>query len=116
MDRDIIMQALKLIIMVATALITTYLIPWIKSHTDATKLYAVMRWAHEAVMAAEQIYGAQTGPEKKKFAMAFLRKVVDAAHIDITDAELSTLVEAAVGQMNADKLYILSLDADIETE
>ena len=100
MDRDIIMQALKLIIMVATALITTYLIPWIKSHTDSEKMYSVMRWAHEAVMAAEQIYGAQTGPEKKKYAMAFLRKVVDAAHIDITDAELSTLVEAAVGEIN----------------
>lgn len=100
MDRDIIMQALKLNIMVATALITTYLIPWIKSHTDSEKMYSVMRWAHEAVMAAEQLYGAKTGPEKKKFAMAFLRKVVDAAHIDITDAELSTLVEAAVGEMN----------------
>lgn len=100
MDRDILMQILKLVIMVATALITTYLIPWIKSHTDTEKLYAVMRWAHEAVMAAEQIYGAQTGPEKKKYAMVFLRKVVDAAHIDITDAELNTLIEAAVGEMN----------------
>ena len=100
MDRDIIMQILKLVIMIATALITTYLIPWIKSHTDSEKMYSVMRWAHEAVMAAEQIYGAQTGPEKKKYAMAFLRKVVDAAHITITDAELQTLIEAAVGEMN----------------
>ncbi len=100
MDRDIIMQILRLVIMVATALITTYLIPWIKSHTDTEKLYAVMRWAREAVYAAEQIYGAGTGEEKKKFAQTFLRKVVDDAHIDITDAELSTLVEAAVGEMN----------------
>lgn len=100
MGRDIIMQALKLIIMVATALITTYLIPWIKAHTDTEKIYVVMRWAHEAVMAAEQIYGAQTGPEKKTFALAFLREVVDAAHIDITDEELNTLIEAAVGEMN----------------
>lgn len=100
MDRDIIMQALKLVIMVATALITTYLIPWIKSHTDTEKLYAVMRWTHEAVYAAEQIYGAGTGEEKKKFAQTFLRKVVDAAHITITDAELQTLIEAAVGELN----------------
>lgn len=100
MDRDIIMQALKLIIMVATALVTTYLIPWIKSHTDTEKLYAVMRWTHEAVYAAEQIYGAGTGEEKKKYAVMFLRKVVDAAHITITDAELNTLIEAAVGEMN----------------
>lgn len=100
MDRDILMQILKLVVMIATALITTYLIPWIKSHTDFEKMYSVMRWAHEAVMAAEQIYGAQAGPEKKKYAMAFLRKVVDAAHITITDAELQTLIEAAVGEMN----------------
>ena len=116
MDRDIIMQALKLIIMVATALITTYLIPWIKSHTDATKLYAVMRWTHEAVYAAEQIYGAGTGEEKKKYAEMFLRKVVDAAHINVTPAELHTLIEAAVGQMNAETMYILSPDTEIEIE
>ena len=100
MDRDIIMQALKLIIMVATALVTTYLIPWIKSHTDTEKLYAVMRWAHEAVMAAEQLYGAKTGVEKKKYARAYLRKIAQAAKIDISDEELDMLIEAAVGEMN----------------
>ena len=93
-------KVVEAVIALAVALITTYLIPWIKSHTDATKLYAVMRWAHEAVMAAEQIHGAQTGLQKKKFAMAFLRKAADAAHITITDAELSTLIEAAVREMN----------------
>ncbi len=100
MDRDIIMQILRLVIMVATALITTYLIPWIKSHTDTTKLYAVMRWAHEAVMAAEQLYGAKTGEEKKKYARAYLRKIALAAKIDISDEELDMLIEAAVGEMN----------------
>lgn len=100
MDRDILMQLLKLIIMVATALITTYLIPWIKSHTDSEKMYSVMRWAHEAVMAAEQIYGAQTGPTKKEYALKFLKKITEAAKIDISDAELLMLIEAAVGEMN----------------
>lgn len=51
MDRDIIMQALKLVIMVATALITTYLIPWIKSHITRTESLLLMntqgqRWSH----------------------------------------------------------------------
>ena len=100
MDRDIIMQILRLVIMVATALITTYLIPWIKSHTDTEKLYAVMRWAHEAVMAAEQIYGAQTGAEKKRYARAYLKKIALTAKIEISDEELDMLIEAAVGEMN----------------
>ena len=100
MDRDILMQLLKLIIMVATALITTYLIPWIKSHTDTEKMYSVMRWAHEAVLAAEQIYGGQTGPAKKEYALKFLKKITKAAKIDISDAELLMLIEAAVGEMN----------------
>lgn len=100
MDRDIIMQILRLVIMVATALITTYLIPWIKSHTDTEKLYAIMRWAHEAVMAAEQLYGAKTGAEKKHYAKAYLRKIAKDAKIDISDEELDMLIEAAVGEMN----------------
>ncbi len=100
MDRDIIMQILKLVIMIATALITTYLIPWIKSHTDSEKMYSIMRWAHEAVLAAEQIYGAGTGEEKKKYALEFLHDIVEAAHINLTKAELEMLIEAAVGEMN----------------
>lgn len=100
MDRDIIMQILKLVVMVATALVTTYLIPWIKSHTDTEKLYAVMRWAHEAVMAAEQLYGAKNAVEKKKYARIFLRKMVKDAKVDISDEELDMLIEAAVGEMN----------------
>lgn len=116
MDRDIIMQALKLIVMVATALITTYLIPWIKSHTDTTKLYAVMRWAREAVLAAEQIYGAKTGAEKRQYALNFLHDIVEAANIDMTQAELEMLIEAAVGQMNEEKLLFLSPDTEIEIE
>lgn len=104
MDRDILMQILKLVVMVATALITTYLIPWIKSHTDTTKLYAVMRWAREAVLAAEQIYGAETGAEKKRYALDLLAKIVEDAHIDMTKAELEMLIEAAVGEMNIEGL------------
>ena len=104
MERDIIMQILKLVVMVATALVTTYLIPWIRAHTDTEKLYAIMRWAHEAVMAAEQLYGAKTGAEKKRYALDLLAKIVEDAHIDMTKAELEMLIEAAVGEMNIEGL------------
>lgn len=104
MDRDILMQILKLVVMVATALITTYLIPWIRAHTNTEKIYAIMRWTREAVLAAEQIYGAQTGEEKKKYALDLLHDIVEAANINMTKAELEMLIEAAVGEMNKEGL------------
>ena len=95
-------QIILAIITLIFGLITRYLIPWIKAHTDSTKLYALMRWAKEAVYAAEQIYGGKTGKTKKQYAAQFLYKIAKAKGINITEDELNLLIEAAVGSMNID--------------
>lgn len=100
MNREIVMELLKLIVMVLSVLITSYVIPWIKANTDSKKLQTVLDWVEQGVHAAEQIYGADTGEQKKRYVTEFIQKIIAAKRINITDQEIEMLIEAAVQVMN----------------
>ena len=51
--RDIILEALKLTIMIATMLLTRYAIPWLKARTQNETMQILIDWAAQAVLAAE---------------------------------------------------------------
>lgn len=98
---EITFELLKLVIMLAAALLTRYVIPWIRQKTDNEKFQTMIDWAQSAVLAAEQAYSARTGPEKKKIVTAFIKRILIAKNISLTDAELDILIESAVREMNA---------------
>lgn len=79
------------------AVITYVVIPYIKSKTGNEKFKTVEFWVTKAVWAAEQvIVESKTGPQKKQYVLEFLR-----SHgIKLTEAQLDTLIEAAVSEMN----------------
>lgn len=93
-DLTPILQAL---IGLCAALVTVYLIPWLKEKAGRERLEKLYRLAGVAVQAAEQIYGGGTGKEKRDYVLAYLR-----AHgFNLSVDELRTALEAAVHQMNA---------------
>lgn len=98
--RDIIIQALRLLIMVAVFLITTYAIPWIRAQTNNELMCTIAEWATRAVLAAEQIHASQPGPERKYIVTKFLRNILEQKNIALSDEELDMLIEAAVMEMN----------------
>ena len=61
------------IIALAVAIITTFVIPWVKGKIDAQKLAQIMNWVKIAVNAAEQIYSESgMGEKKKEYVLNFL--------------------------------------------
>lgn len=86
---NIISTAIALIL----ALISTFLIPWLKNKVDAEKFEQIKEWTRVAVQAAEMIYnGVGRGEEKKTFVINYLNEKgfkVDTATID-------ALIESAV--------------------
>lgn len=81
------------VIALVAALITAFLIPWIKAKIDAEKLNKVAEWVNIAVQAAEQIYnGSGRGAEKKAYVLEFLRS--KGYTLDMESVE--NLIEAAV--------------------
>lgn len=79
------------------ALITAFLVPYIKSKTTAEQQKEINAWVKIAVSAAEQIYtGSGRGEEKKEYVINWLRE----HGITVDEAKLGGLIEAAVYELN----------------
>ncbi|OUP68901.1 hypothetical protein B5F10_09930 [Anaerotruncus colihominis] len=79
------------------ALITAFLVPYIKSKTTAEQQKEINAWVKIAVSAAEQIYtGSGRGEEKKEYVINRLRE----HGITVDEAKLDALIEAAVYELN----------------
>ena len=89
----IISAALALI----AALITAYVIPWIKANTTEKQRDQMMLWVEVAVNAAEQLYkGSGRGEEKKEYVIQFLADKGYTADLN----EVEAAIEAFVLQLN----------------
>lgn len=75
------------------ALISTFLVPYIKTRLTNEQLGTVKFWVNVAVKAAEMIYtGSGLGTKKKEYVVAFLNEKGFKLNTD----ELDNLIEAAV--------------------
>lgn len=80
------------------ALITAFLIPWIKNKTSAEKLKQIELWVTVAVEAAEQIYtGSGKGAQKKAYVLEFL----NSKGFDLDWEEIDMMIESAVFNLPA---------------
>lgn len=98
--RDISIEVVKLALMILAAVLTRYVIPWIKAKTQNEVMHSVIDWTFQAVFAAEQTHQAGTGPERKAIVTRFIKQVLEAKNISLSDEEIDTIIEAAVKQMN----------------
>ena len=97
---DILFGILKLVIMVGALVITRYLIPWIKTQIGVQNMQTIAEWAKYAVLSAQQTLQAASGKARKAVVTEFLKELLTAKNISISDKQLDTLIEAAVKQMN----------------
>jgi hypothetical protein len=90
-------EVLQAIVTLAIAIITVFVIPYIKSKTTATQQANIKYWVSVAVSAAEQIYKAypKSGDEKKEYVIEFL----ESKGIKLTIEELEALIESAVNKL-----------------
>lgn len=93
------------------AIITVFVIPYIKSKTTANQQQQINEWVKIAVTAAEQIYtGSGRGEEKKAHVIEFLRE----HGITLDEARLDALIEAAVYNLNNNGIIPVVGIADTE--
>lgn len=97
------MELLKLTIMIATLVVTRYVVPWIKAKTQSDTMSVLIDWAIQAVLAAEQAHQAESGPERKAIVTRFIKQILEQKNLALSDEEIDVMIEAAVKQMNAAK-------------
>lgn len=101
---DILFSALHILIILAGAIFTRYLVPYIKSKLDTQKLSHLMILVKNAVFAAEQIYtGTGNATNKKAYVMDIIKKSASQLCLPMTDAQLETLLESFVQELNQGK-------------
>ena len=86
------------VIALLAALITAFVIPWLKRKTFAQEREELLRWVEIAVAAAEQIWDSTQGEEKKKAVLAFLRE----KGFTFSESEIDSAIEAAVLKLHHD--------------
>ena len=62
------------VVTLLTALLTTFIIPWIKQKYDSEKLKKWQAYVDIAVEAAEQLYDVNDGAAKKAYVIEYLSK------------------------------------------
>ncbi|MCM1155543.1 MAG: phage holin family protein [Roseburia sp.] len=78
-------------------------IPWIKLQLDDKKMQMIWEWVNKAVLSAQQTLSAGSGAERKAIVSKFIREMLTAKNISISDEQLDTLIESAVYMMKEGK-------------
>lgn len=101
------------LITLVALLLTTFLIPWIRTKISNEKLEAVKKWTTVGVKAAEMIYKESgMGEAKKKYVRKFLESKGYKLDIDTVDA----LIEATVREMQQEAFELVALPGQTEDE
>lgn len=97
-------QIILYLISILGAIITGFVIPFIKEKIGAEKLAKYEYWATLAVQAAEMMWTESgRGKEKKQYVVDFLNDMFNKNKIVITEQQIEILVESAVKQMKLEE-------------
>lgn len=88
------------IISLCAALISAFLIPWVKKKIGAEKMAEFLRWVDIAVAAAEQVFNSEDTQAKKEYVLDFL----DEKGVTYDLLAIDAAIEAAVIKLHA-QLY-----------
>jgi len=89
-------QLVIALICILISMLTSVLIPYIKSKTTADQQSQIQIWATAAVQAAEQLFqGTGRGKEKKEYVLNFLTE----KGFKIDETSIDALIESSVLQL-----------------
>lgn len=102
---DIIRIVVFAVFMIASKYIIPLAIIWLKSRISENQYQLLIAVINSAVHALEQEFKGQTGQgsTKKEQVTAYVKEYCEKHGIDISDEQISTLIEAAVFGMNQKK-------------
>ena len=97
MDNINLQPVISAVIALIAAVITGFLLPYIKGKISQQQYDKLMEAVRIAVAAAEQIFTSpQSGADKKQYVQEFLA----AQGYDVSQREIDTMIEATVGKIN----------------
>lgn len=81
-------------------LVTSFIIPYIKTQISVTQIEEITKWIAKAVQAAEVLFNTpKSGNEKREYVINFIDKMFNSKKKIITQDQIRILLEASWKQM-----------------
>ncbi len=94
-------QVVLTVIPVLGTIVTYFIVPFIKSNIDLTKLSQYKEWAALAVKTAEMLWKETGhGEDKKAYVVKSLNNMFNAKKTVITEEQCNILIEGALQELN----------------
>ena len=100
MDTKVFMTIAMAIISIAGALVSAYVIPWIKTNVSAKDLETITFWVRFAVRCADQLFTPEQWEQKKQYVMNYIIDKVASLGLTLSEEDINTLVEASVNALH----------------
>ena len=91
-----ITEIIVAVISVLGAIVTAFVVPWIKTKTTTNQQIIIESFARAAVLAAQQIFGTEENQKKKDYAVQYITEQLKKAGITLDIDAISTVIEAAL--------------------
>lgn len=100
MNEELTVMIFRMVVSICVALITAYVIPYIKALKNDSRYSKVIDMVALAVRSAEQtITDPKSGALKKSKVTGFIKNWLDQEGITMTDDEINEIIESAVYSM-----------------
>ena len=100
MNVETLTKIIELVVTLLGIIISTYVIPYVKSRYDESELKRLQEYIEFGVRCAEMYFDTTQGQKKKEFVLAnvkaFIQKLTT---VELTDAELDAFIEGIVNKV-----------------
>lgn len=100
MNTQTFMTIALAIISIAGALVSAYLIPWIKNNISAKDMETIVFWVRFAVRCADQLFTPEQWEQKKQYVLGYIIDMAAKLGIRLSEEDINVLIEAAVNEIH----------------
>lgn len=98
---DKLFNIILLLIPIIGAVITSFIIPYLKTKVSVTQMEEIIKWVTKAVEAAEVLFDApKSGNEKREYVINFIDSMFNSKKEVITKDQIRILLESAWKEMS----------------
>lgn len=90
---------IKSTITLISVILSTFVVPWIKSKVEAEKLSKIEEYTRLAVRCAEQIYTPEEWKIKKQYVLAYISTKAEEIGIEVSSEDLENIIEGIVNEI-----------------
>lgn len=100
MNNELFIKIVSAIITIITALITAYVIPWLKTKINENQMIQINKYIELAVRCANQIFTPEQWAEKKDFVLEYVTETVNNKFsLTLSQEDIDLMIEGVVNEV-----------------